>query len=133
MAVTDSHREGIGRIRRQWIFREAQKQAHHRLHLVFFRAAVTDDRILYFERRVFEDRQLALRRHQQRHAARVPQFQSRLDVDGIEDPLHCHGVGLLPLKNRHQFDINPLQALVERQSAGSADDAEQNRPLVGTV
>src|SRR5688572_6369266 len=50
--MTDGNRERIGGVERRRGLAEAEQQLNHRLHLPFLRAAVSDDRLFYFGRRV---------------------------------------------------------------------------------
>ncbi|CSF10850.1 Uncharacterised protein [Shigella sonnei] len=55
------------------------------LHLAFFGTTNTYHRLLYLTCRVFKYRQFLIHRRHNRHAARLPQFQSRVGIFGHKD------------------------------------------------
>ena len=84
MRVADGAGErirGIGR----GLARQIQEAAHHVLHLLLRRVAVTHDRLLHLERGVLRDRQAGDHRRADRGAARLAERERRCGVDVDED------------------------------------------------
>ena len=75
--MADRNRERVGRIERRRRLGQAEQQLHHRLHLPFLGAAVADDRLLHFGRRVFHDRHAGFDGGEHRDAARVAELRAR--------------------------------------------------------
>ena len=82
--MTDRHGQRIGDILRFHVLFEPRQRAHHALHLVLFRAAITDHAVLHFERRIFSQRDARLGDGQQGDAAHVRQPQRGPDILRIE-------------------------------------------------
>ncbi len=72
--VGDGNRQRISGIR-LWISGQFQQGADHMLHLAFFGTTNTYHRLLYLTCRVFKYRQFLIHRRNNRHAARLAQFQ----------------------------------------------------------
>ena len=70
----DSRRIGLR------VSRKLEQRAHHVLHLALFRAANADHGLLYLPGGVLKDRQVLIRRRDNRHAARLAELQRRVGV-----------------------------------------------------
>src|SRR5213075_1316627 len=84
VSVTDSAGERIGRIGGR-DRRQREQAPDHLLHLLLRGLAVTDDRLLDLQRRVFADRKLGENCCGDRRAARLTEQQGRLRIDIDKD------------------------------------------------
>ena len=106
--MTDGNRERVGRVERRGRLAEAEQQLNHRLHLPFFCAAVSDDRLLHFRGRVFDDGHAGFDGGEHRDAAGVPQLQRASRVDGVKQIFDGDDVGPVPGNQDAQLDVDDL-------------------------
>ena len=88
LQVAEGHGEGIGGVRRLRRFAHLQERAHHQLHLLFVRVAVTGHGGLHFARRIAVHHDAALSSGQQDHAAHLGQPQSGSHIQRSENRFH---------------------------------------------
>ena len=82
--MRQANRQRIGRIGRRR-FRQAEKRAHHERDLAFVGCAAADGRLFDPLRRIFENRQTALRRGEDGRTARRAQRDRRLVTLHVND------------------------------------------------
>ena len=108
--MREADRERVRGIRRRCLGKPEQ-HAHHESHLLLLRAAAADDALLHAPRRIFVDRQPALRRGDQRRTARRAERDRR--------PVALH-------KN-HAFDHRALRRVPRDQRRDAPADRDEAR------
>ena len=59
---------------------------------------MTDNRLLYLEGGIFEDRQSGVDAGDDGRSPCLPELQGALDIGGEEDVFHGHGIGLVVVR-----------------------------------
>ncbi len=124
MRMTDGAGQGVGCIG-TGISRQAQKPAHHFLHLFFFGVAFADHRLLHLQRRIFRNRQVIAHRRTDRRAARFAQKQRGLRIDIDEHFFHCHLLRLIlgyHFTHAIQYDFEAQRQFASRCFDAAAGD-----------
>jgi hypothetical protein len=127
--VADGDRQRVGGIVRRGQRLEAEQELHHLLDLMLLRPAEPHDRALHLGWRVLENRESGFRRRQQRHAARVAEFQRASHVAGMEDVLDGHTIGPVRSHQAHETRVNQLQLVGERGAGGRGEMAAGNEVM----
>lgn len=109
MQVTDSDGKRVRSIHGLRRRRQAEQTCDHVLHLLLLGAAIADHRRFDGEWRIFRNLQSRGGGGQHGHTANLPQFQSRLHVQGVE----------------HIFDGNLIRPVLGDNLAQLVEDAGQ--------
>jgi hypothetical protein len=125
MGMADRHSEGVRSILLGNL-RKIQQDFEHLLHLILGCPAVPDNRLLYLERGIFEDRQPGIDAGYDGRSARLPEFQRTLDIGGEEDVFHGNGIWSVVLDDLSQPTVNFLQSQGEVFVAVGMDGAVIN-------
>src|ERR1700751_4324076 len=72
----------------------AEERMDHHLHLMFFRAPISNDADFDLERRILENFEASFGSKQQRDPADMRKFQRRLRIDGVKDLFDCKRIRL---------------------------------------
>ena len=131
--MADGNRQRVGRIERRGRLGEAEQQLHHRLHLPFFRAAVSDDRLLHFGGRVFDDRHAGFDGSEHRDAARVPQLQRASRVDGVKQILDGDDIGPVPAHQGAELGVDDFEFFGKGTGGGDRDGAAGDHPMAAAI
>ena len=113
MAVANGDGESVGGIVRCGDFGQPQEKAHHSLDLVFFCPSISDDGAFYLERRVFKNGNSVLSGSQEGYTPGMAQFQRRLNVGGVKNPLDGQGINRLVRENLRKIHVYLQQPFVE--------------------
>ena len=96
-------------------FGQAEQRAHHERDLRLIRAAAADDRLLDLARRIFEHRQPALRRREDRRAPRRAHRDGGFVALDENDALHRATVRLVPVDDFRQPVVDGDQTRTRQQ------------------
>lgn len=114
--MADGHSQSVCSIIRSRDFAKVEEVADHRLNLGLLGTAVTYDRALDLERRVFKNGQIMLGGDKEGYPTGVPEPECRLDIDGVKHLLDGHNMHFLPIKDGVELGVDLEEALVERLS-----------------
>ena len=131
--MADGNRQRVGRIERRGRLAEAEQQLHHRLHLPFLCAAVTDDRLLHLGGRVFDDRHAGFDGRQHRDAARVPQLQRASRIGRMKQILDRHDIGPMPAHQRAELGVDDLEFFGKGTRGGDRNGAAGDQSVASAI
>jgi len=108
-----------------------EQSPHHHLNLFLAGPPVANHRLLDFQGRVLDQRDLKLTGDQQDNAPSLTQFQGALGIDGMEDVFHRHHGGRVPLRHITESRMNSVETI--REKVGVAFDDARDPPKFDTA
>src|SRR5207249_2685003 len=112
----------VGRVCRLRRALQPEQTRHHRAHLVFLRAASTDDSLLDHRGRVLSDVEALLLRGEEYDAARMPQHECGTDILMIEGVLEGEDRWLVTLDELRDGVVQFGESMGKGIAASEAKD-----------
>ncbi len=127
--MTDGYCKGVRGVERLYLVPDGKQRVNHHLNLVLFRASISDDTHLHFERRVLADIQPGFCCEEQRHASHMRQLQGGLCVHGMKYFFNRDGFRSEGLHHAAQLDGNRSEPVLQMISWFRANDAGRDQSM----